>query len=807
MRNVNFRLWTNMLLLLTASNSGFAQTDGRSDAAEHLSASFTRYQRQYIQEKLFVHVAKSLYLAGEVIWFKAYDVDARLNRLAGISGVAYVELLDKDQKAVLQDKIELKDGVGDGSFRVPLNVPSGFYTLRAYTGWMKNFSPDFYFHQQLTILNTLTDEIAVDSPVQKDFAIRFFPEGGNLVNGIPSIVAFKAVNPAGSGVVCQGVILDQKKDTVARFSTARLGLGRFTFTPVRGNSYYALATAGPSSIRQPVPPAYDSGFVMHVEDPDGRHIRVTVRAASNPSNPAVYLLVHTHGRLRSLQVAFLKDNQAVFSIEKDSLDDGTSHITLFNSDRVPVCERLYCRFPRRRLDIGLTAPSAIDKRKKITVDISTADSSGRPVAANLSMSVFEIDSLQRVPGENILSYLLLGSDLKGKIESPQYYFSNSDPETSETLDDLMLTQGWTRFRWEDILGAQQPVLEFPSEQNGPVIHARLTDKRTGLPPSPTITWLTVPGRHFKVAAATSRDDGSLTFHLENFYGNKEIVLQTNNAADSDYRIEVSGPFSDRFSPLSVPDSLFSLRWKSQLLDRSIGVQADNAYRTHEKYRLLAQTEKDTTGFYGVSDLRYKLDDYVRFVTMDEVIREYVNNVMVRFKSGNAYFRVRNALFNLFFDDDPLLLIDGVPVFDPNKILALNPLKIERIDVVSHRYYFGPSITDGIVSFRSYEGDLGGYQLDPNAVVVQYNGLQEHREFYTPVYETAAQSQSPIPDFRNQLMWRPDITTGSAGKKQLSLYTSDLTGTFAIVVQGLAADGSIGYSVKKFTVQSPAVPNQ
>ncbi|HVS98372.1 MAG TPA: hypothetical protein VHE54_17890, partial [Puia sp.] len=240
-----------------------------------------------------------------------------------------------------------------------------------------------------------------------------------------------------------------------------------------------------------------------------------------------------------------------------------------------------------------------------------------------------------------------------------------------------------------------------------------------------------------------------------------------------------------------------------LLNRSIAVQAENAYRVGEKYRVLPDPGNDTLGFYGVADRRYNLDDYTRFVTMDEVIREFVDNVKSRSQSGKTIFRVRNALFNTFFGDDPLVLVDGVPVFSGEKVLALNPLRIEKIDVVSHRYYLGPSVTDGIISLRSYDGDLGGYQLDPGAVVVPYNGLQEDREFYTPVYESAAQVQSPIPDLRNQLLWRPDISTDTTGGKSIPLYTSDMTGTFAIVVEGLSRDGLAGYAIKMFSVRSSA----
>jgi len=808
------------LLLLIA----FLPVSAQPGDIDSLSAKFRRYQSASVQEKLFVHVDKTFYLAGEIIWFKAYDVDDRFNTPLSISGVAYVEVLDKDQKAVLQEKIEMNNGSGDGSFRIPSSVPSGQYSFRAYTNWMKNFSPDYYYQQQLTILNTVNDESVTDSsrpflspddPSHKDNAIRFFPEGGNLVNGLASVVAFKAVDQAGEGIFCRGVVVDQKKDTVAHFQTRHFGIGRFSFTPVKGNTYYALTTTGSTITTEKLPAAYDEGVVMHLDDIGLHQLRVTVRSASMPANPALYLFVHNHRRVKTIQVNFLSNNETSFSIDKDSLDEGISHITVFNANRVPVCERLYCNPPSKQLQIAVNMPSPANSsatppspagyqtRQQLAIDLSTSDPSGQPLTADLSLSVFLVDSLQSIPDENILSYLLLRSDLKGKIQSPQYYFANADPETLEALDNLMLTQGWTRFRWEDILQNNRPYFEFLPETNGPVINGKVIDKRTGLPPSPTIGYLSVPGRRFQLSTALSNADGNLFFHVDNFYGNKEIIVQTNSQTDSTYRIDIPNPYSDKFSVWPQSDSLFSPRWKNQLLARSIGVQAENAYRPGEKSHFLPPAEKDTTGFYGISDLKYNLDDYTRFVTMDEVIREYVENVRVRLQNGKTFFRVRNVLFNLFFDDDPLLLIDGVPVFNGDKMIGINPLKIEKIDVVSHRYYLGPSITDGIVSFRSYDGDLGGYQLDPNAVVVQYNGLQQHREFYSPAYESEARIQSPIPDLRNQLLWRPDIITDSSGKKRLLLNTSDLTGTFALVVQGLSGNGTPGYAVKTFSVNQPA----
>jgi hypothetical protein len=229
---------------------------------------------------------------------------------------------------------------------------------------------------------------------------------------------------------------------------------------------------------------------------------------------------------------------------------------------------------------------------------------------------------------------------------------------------------------------------------------------------------------------------------------------------------------------------------------------ENAYLPDVKQRVLPPRDEDTTAFYGSGDLNFNLDDYVRFVTMDEVVRENVQDVRIRRQAGKAVFRVRNALFNLYFDDDPLLLIDGVPVFNADKLVELDPLRVQKIEVVSHRYFLGPLIEDGIVSFRSYDGQLAGFELDPNALVIQYNGLEEQREFYSPVYDTQDRLLSRIPDYRNQLFWSPEITTDTTGKTSLSFYSSDLSGQFALLVQGLTSEGLPGFALLKFTVQPP-----
>jgi len=147
----------------------------------------------------------------------------------------------------------------------------------------------------------------------------------------------------------------------------------------------------------------------------------------------------------------------------------------------------------------------------------------------------------------------------------------------------------------------------------------------------------------------------------------------------------------------------------------------------------------------------------------------------------------------------MILIDGVPFFDVDKLFAIDPLKVYKLDDVPYNYYWGPSFEAGIFSYTTYKGDLGGTEIDPHAVVMDYEGLEIQRQFYSPVYDTEQAQNSRIPDFRDVLFWEPYITTQTQGKNNLSFYTSDKTGQYIGVIQGLTATGEAGSSSFMFNV--------
>ncbi|MGZ3873521.1 MAG: hypothetical protein ACXVJD_11415 [Mucilaginibacter sp.] len=762
---------------------------GNAQVIREVQNSFNLYKQNALQEKIFVHTDKSTYLPGEILWFKIYCVDGNFHRPLDLSKVVYVEVLDNNQSPVVQAKIAVNNGVGDGSLYIPVALSNGNYKFRAYTNWMKNFSPDFYFEKVITLVNPLKSPDNAAKEIAASYDVRFFPEGGNLVNGLNSKVAFKATGKKGKGIDVTGVVIDQHNDTVARFRSLKFGMGNFSFTPAAGSSYKALVKVGNSTISSNLPAINNQGYVMKLAD-NGPQIDITVRGADGN----VYIFAHTRQMVKAAESLQIINGIAHFIIDKNTLGDGISTITLFNDARQPVCERLFFKRPAQKLFIAASADQQqYALRKKVNLSITAKDAAGKAVNANMSMAVYRIDSLQHPDRSDIFDYLWLSSDLRGSVESPDYYFKNNDPETNEALDNLLLTQGWRRFDWDHVLANTQQTPGFLPEYKGHIVTAKIVNTQTAAPAANILTYIGIPGKRVQVYTSQSDSLGHLMYSTKDFYGPGEIVAQTNTSIDTNYRVDILNPFSEQYSKTALPKFEFTESMTNALKAHSLSTQVLNIY-SGDNIRRFYSPAVDSSAFYGKPYKTYKLDDFTRFTTMEEDLREYVSEDNIVNSKGRFHIKVLND--RGFLEGDPLVLIDGVPVFDMNKVFAVDPLKVRKLEVIRERFFYGPSSQEGIFSFTTYKGDLGGVELDPRAVVIDYEGLQLRREFYSPVYDTEAQAASRIPDFRNLLYWSPTI--GPQGR--VSFYTSDLGGKYIGVVQGITADGNAGSQYFSFDVK-------
>ena len=186
--------------------------------------------------------------------------------------------------------------------------------------------------------------------------------------------------------------------------------------------------------------------------------------------------------------------------------------------------------------------------------------------------------------------------------------------------------------------------------------------------------------------------------------------------------------------------------------RNFEMQVQNIY-AGDRTKQFVEPVTDSSGFYKKPHNSYLLDNYTRFTTMEEVLREYVTEVSVVKHRGKFHLRIASGGR---FLEDPLILVDGTPVLDAGKLIAVDPLAIRKLEVIAGRYFYGPASMEGIVSVTSYKGNLAGLEIDPHALVVDYEGLQMQRVFYSPAYDTESRINSRLPDFRNLLFWSPAV---------------------------------------------------
>ncbi|HZB15299.1 MAG TPA: hypothetical protein VE467_19830 [Chryseolinea sp.] len=784
--------------LLMAAFLLFACTTLRAQTAvDTLQKRFEQYRIDFPQEKVYAHLSQNVYLTGETVWFKIYYVDGVQHRPLNTSKVAYVEILDRENRAVAHSKISLKDGEGHGSIFLPTSINSGNYTVRAYTQWMRNFSPEFFFHKSITIVNSFRKLELEKTNVTERFQAQFFPEGGNLVYELKSKVAFQVTTPDGKGINFSGVLLNSANDTIASIKPLKFGIGNFTFTPVKGDSYRVILTdslGSSKTIQLPVPKP--QGVVMEVRDStDMLAVHVSSNDLTGDASEFFYFVVHARQIVSSIGVRALRSKKTTILIPKKDLSEGISHITIFDGDLHPICERLYFKRSEKKLALTThTNQSEYGIRRKVTVDLS-AEQSGE--GASLSVAVVKADSLQGNLGGELFNYLWLTSDLKGEIESPNYYFETNGPETDMALDNLMLTHGWRRFSWDEVLAKEKKRPIFIPEYRGHLIRGTVTDGN-GKPAPGVSTYLSSPGKNIQLYTARSRSNGEIQYETKDFYGLKKIVVQTNSEQDSTSKIEIHNPYSNTFAVRRLSNLTMQPTVAKPLLERSVAMQIQDIYYGDAAKPQIAAI--DSASFYGKSSETYFLDDYTRFTVMEEVMREYVPGVMVRKRKDGFHFLVLDNVRKSLFQEDPLVLLDGMPIFDIDKIMAFDPLRIKKLDVVTNRYFLGPLIFPGIVSYMTYTGDLAGFQLDPKNVSLDYEGLQRQRIFYSPLYENQKQRDSRMPDRRNLLFWTPHVRLDKEGKQQIEFYTSDLTGNYTIVVEGMTSNGYAGSATSSFVVK-------
>ncbi|AMR30565.1 hypothetical protein A0256_03560 [Mucilaginibacter sp. PAMC 26640] len=410
-------------------------------------------------EKVYLHLDKPNYIPGDTLWFKAYTVVGETHNLSALSGVLYVELINPKDSVMRRLVLRLTSGISKGEFTLANNLKAGIYQLRAYTNWMKNAGADYFYTQRINIGRLAPNAIAPAATlINPD--VQFFPEGGDLVAGIRSKVAFKAIGQNGAGQSVKGSILDNDNNVAAEFESSHAGMGVFALVPQPGKIYTAkIIQKDGSTFTVPIQKILDEGYTFSVNNSrkDSLFIKVAVNGKFLQSklNTPFFIIAQSGGKSYFTAEGLLKNPVLGMAIDKKRFPTGVVQFTLFAGGQ-PVCERVAFIQNNDGLKIDLaSAAKTYGARSGVKLDVLVKNALDEPVAGTFSIAVINesrLDVDEQAEG-SILSHLLLTSDIKGYIEKPNYYFVDPNDQKRAELDVLMLTQGYRRFEWKQVITA------------------------------------------------------------------------------------------------------------------------------------------------------------------------------------------------------------------------------------------------------------------------------------------------------------------------------------------------------------------
>lgn len=409
-------------------------------------------------EKVYLHLDKPNYLAGDTLWFKAYVVAGKTNEPSNISGVLYTELINAADSVVSRIVSEINSGITWGDLTLSPSLKRGSYHIRAYTNWMRNAGPDYFYDQPISIGGNLFDKSAAQT-TEANPDIQFMPEGGDLVNGLRAKVAFKAVNQKGLSENITGSVVDNNNNTVAEFTTLHAGMGIFALLPESGKTYIAnikLSTGRTFSVA--LPKAKETGYGLQINNSHKDSLGIKISANSQlfkaKQNSAFYLIAQNGGEVYYATAGKLVGAVFTASVKKNRFPSGIIAFTLFDDTGQPVNERIAFIANDDTLKIAAdTTVKIAAPRGNIKLNLTVKNKDGEPVAGSFSVAVINQSrvGVDEDAEGSIFSHLLLKSDLKGYIEKPNYYFNGQTSAKGAELDVLMLTQGYRKFEWQQAL--------------------------------------------------------------------------------------------------------------------------------------------------------------------------------------------------------------------------------------------------------------------------------------------------------------------------------------------------------------------
>ena len=601
--------------------------------------------------------------------------------------------------------------------------------------------------------NGLTESISRSIPILLN-KIKFtaFPEGGDLVTGLESNVAFRALNEFDKAADIEGIVINEKGTEVASLTSFHMGMGSFKFTP-QPNEKYSVKITKPEGIAETfaLPTPMERGYVMNVDNSKSGELTVNVNTSETET---LSLIAQVRGKIYySTEIVTKKgSNKIVFPTSNFPI--GVSQITLFDSKDVPRAERLAFVNKDKQLTIAVeTDKEKYLPREKVKMTVTVKDERGIPMPANLSMSVVndQLISFADDKSGNILSQLLLQQDIKEKVEEPAFYFNEKEPKADKALDYLLLTAGWRRFTWEKLMNDNIPAVAYLGERA--IISGTVIDASTGK---------VLTNAKIKINNGSEYETDENGKFIFNKVDLSSPVTLTYSASGYSPQSQYIQNYNQGIVAYLYNNNYYNQMYKTVPTSTSSRVDIDE---------MVAMPAEAPMGGSGES---------VKFRGVRNLEQVEMNAPKVKEKNNKKSKSVES------------FAAQAGPKDDANKPMAENKRDKNQL-------------ADIMVASKSIDVRSARFAaLDSEQEDQQQQNIQTYyraRQFAAPVYDKNETVETRT-DFRNTIYWNPNVEIDKSGTKTIEFYASDDITSFRTTVEGIASDGTVGRTEKNFFTQLP-----
>ena len=814
------------------------------DAQAQLNSS--GFSKSLFFEKAYLHTDREVYIGGEILWFSAYLVNAQNNNFINTSATLYVELIstDKAVKETIDKKIiKLTFGKGEGDIKLPDSLTAGTYQLRAWSNWMRNFGDHFFFLKEIKILKLaekqIVRSIANKNQNQKTASdskpsliiqetVHFFPEGGSLVENVGSIIAFKSTDGSGEAIGITGEIIDQTGEVLTSFE-GKSGSGIFTLLPQSGKNYIAKGTfSSGKTFNQVLPNALQKGYSIRVSEKDSLFNVVVSTNEATSLDKQITLVGKSKGKLYFNLVFQLKNLQTLVQIPKKDFPEGITALTLYDNLGRPNCERLIYIDKKDdfTLNIELNKASYAPK-EMISLKFKAFDKDNQPLKTIFSFAVTD-GNIVGQSSTHILSYLMLQSELKGKIENPTQYFDTAVENRSRRLDLLLLTQGWRDFVWKQLADSAILVKQIP--EKGITLTGTVKQASSDKPISNANITLFANGAQGN-KLFSGKTDSSGIYYIDNIelFGPQYLKLtSTNDKGKKNGWLQMDSIFKEatfKNYAKKTTDTTKNLALVTELMKRSLNMKKVSTSDTVSLDEVKVKSGKVTRLFGDLTtDFGYKPEvfdvtaaDY-NFTDLKHYIQFKSNQV--RELEDTSNLGIARLVFPYMGKNiQPRLVVNGKELpftendlqeFRDNYYNTYYSIKMNKVEKVVIKHLVGGNQLgfDDEAAMSTVSGVRDIFviylTLKPGALAPQrtsimnenVNGYYQARKFYQPNNNAA----NNVNDQRTTIYWNPKIETDEKGEAKVTFYNSSIKTKVNIIAEGLTTTGNpvvkiVTYEVK------------